>query len=264
MLLNWRSSYLSFLSTFLYTIYRVNTKNTAHFSGLGDSHISVADASFPKNCKNDLSSISFSSSSAGARNLLNEPNFSASITSTTNGSAQQRTGYLVTDDGTFKFPELEKIKAEGLTVIQRSNLITQQIMEKELPIESIVTLRFLNFRLPVLDKVAHSTVGSIPNEKINVLEVLGPSVDTTVYSRTDNVFLIWGKKGMKLIKRINSNSKDIISSPYFYSQTTDVIYSDASKEKISSVSNTRQILPVYFAAISLFITVTYLVLCNYN
>ena len=80
---------------------------------------------------------------------------------------------MVTDDGTFKFPELGNIKAEGLTIKQLSDSITKQIKEKELLIEPIVTVRFLNFRVTVLGEVGKPTVVTIPNERMSILEALG-------------------------------------------------------------------------------------------
>jgi polysaccharide biosynthesis/export protein len=173
-------------------------------------------------------------------------------------------GYLVTDDGTFNFPQLGTIKAEGLTIKQLSDFISQQIKNKELLIDPIVTVRFLNFRVTVLGEVGHPTVVTIPNEKMSILEALGLAGDITIYGRRDNVLLIREDKTGKQIVRIDLNSKDILSSPNYYLQSNDVIYVQASKEKVGSVSNSRQLLPVYFAALSLITTIVWLSFYNHH
>jgi polysaccharide export outer membrane protein len=259
MLSNWRSRYYCYLLVLpVFLPSCIDTKKTTYFNDLGSTHIAAPEAAVPVIHKNDLLSISVSSTNAEASKLFNESNFTATVTSTTNGSTQQMVGYLITDDGTFKFPELGKIKAEGLTIKQLSDFITQEIMNKELLIEPIVTIRFINFRVTVLGEVAHPTVVSIPNEKMSILEALGLAGDITIYGKRDNVLLIREDKTGKQIIRIDLNSKEILSSPYYYLQSNDVIYVEANKEKVASVSKSRTMLPVYFAALSLATTIVWL------
>jgi polysaccharide export outer membrane protein len=261
MLSSWLPRYLCYLLLlFIFFSACINTQKTTYFNDLGSTHITAPEATVPIIHKNDLLSISVSSTNAEASKLFNESNFSATVTSTTNGSTQQMVGYLVTDDGSFKFPELGRINAEGLTIKQLSDYITIQLKDKELLIEPIVTVRFLNFRVTVLGEVAHPTVVTIPNEKMSILEALGLAGDITIYGKRDNVLLIREDKTGKQVVRIDLNSKDILSSPYYYLQSNDVIYVEASKEKVASVSKSRQLLPVYFAALSFLTTVTFLIL----
>jgi len=262
---NWCLRYLRYLGALLILSSAcVNTKKTTYFNGVGDSYIKAPDALVPVIHKNDLLSISVSSTNAEASKLFNEPNFSATTTTTASGTAQQMVGYLVTNDGTFNFPQLGTIKAEGLTIKQLSEFITLQIKTKELLIDPVVTVRFLNFRVTVLGEVGHPTVVTIPNEKMSILEALGLAGDITIYGRRDNVLLIREDKTGKQIVRIDLNSKDILSSPYYYLQSNDVIYVQASKEKVGSVSNGRQLLPVYLAALSLATTIVWLAFYNHH
>jgi polysaccharide export outer membrane protein len=259
-----RSRFLSYFPAILVLLSSCgDTKKTTYFNGLESTQILAPEAAVPTIHKNDLLSISVSSNNADASKLFNEPNFSSTVTSTTTGSTQQMVGYLVTDDGTFKFPELGNIKAEGLTIKQLSDSITKQIKEKELLIEPIVTVRFLNFRVTVLGEVGKPTVVTIPNERMSILEALGLAGDITIYGRKDNVLLIREDKNGKQIVRINLNSKEILNSPYYYLQSNDVIYVEASSEKVASVSKARVMLPVYFAALSFLTTVVLLTYYNH-
>jgi polysaccharide biosynthesis/export protein len=259
---DWKSKIYAFMSIMLLISACVNTKKTTYFNDVGNTHIDAPESIVPLIHRNDLLSISVSSSNAEASKLFNEPNFSATVTSTNNGSTQQMVGYLVTEDGEFKFPQLGKIRAEGLTVKQLSDLITQQIRDKELLVDPIVTVRFLNFRVTILGEVAHPTVVTVPNERMSILEAIGLAGDLTIYGKRDNVLLIREDKTGKLVVRIDLNSKDILSSPYYYLQSNDVVYVEANKEKVASISNTRQLLPIYFAALSFLTTVAFLVFYN--
>ena len=257
---NWRVSHLCYLLTLTILLPScVNTRKTTYFNDLGDTHLEAPGAAVPVIHKNDLLSISVSSTNADASKLFNEPNLLSTTTSTANGSTQQMVGYLVTEDGSFKFPELGLVKAEGLTVKQLSDYLTQKLKDRELLVDPIVTVRFLNFRVTVLGEVTHPTVVTVPNERISILEALGLAGDLTNYGRRDNVLLIREENGGKLIKRINLNSKDILSSPYFYLQSNDVVYVEANKNKVASVSNGRILLPVVFSALSFLTTVAFLV-----
>lgn len=250
--------YLIFsLSALLFSC--VDTKKTTYFNNLEDSRIPSALPTASTIHKNDLLSISVGSTNPNASKIFNDPSLSYTITSTATGSTQQMVGYLVTDDGTFKFPELGEVKAEGLTVKQLSEFMTKTLLDKELLVDPIVTVRFLNFRVTVLGEVNHPTVITVPNERISILEALGLAGDLTIYGKRDNVLLIREDKGEKIVKRIDLNAKDILSSPYYYLQTNDVLYVEANKNKIGSVSNSRQYLPVVFSALSFLTTVAFLI-----
>jgi polysaccharide export outer membrane protein len=260
MFFNWRVSYLCYLVALaIFFSSCVNTRETTYFNDLGDTRLQAPGAAVPVIHKNDLLSISVSSTNAEASKLFNDPNLLSTTTSTANGSTQQMIGYLVTEDGSFKFPELGFIKAEGLTVKQLSEYLTQKLKDKELLVDPIVTIRFLNFRVTVLGEVAHPTVVTVPNERISVLEAIGLAGDLTIYGKRDNVLLIREENGGKLVKRIDLNSKEILSSPYFYLQSNDVLYVEANRNKVASVSNGRQLIPVLFSALSFLTTVAFLV-----
>jgi polysaccharide biosynthesis/export protein len=262
---NWRLRFLCCslgLSVCIFSC--VNTKKTTYFNDLGNSYIKASEAIVPVIHKNDLLSIFVSSRNEEASKIFNDPNLSNTIMTTANGTMQQMVGYLVTADGSFMFPELGRIKAEGLTIKELSDEIVNKIKEKELLIDPIVTIRFINFRVTILGEVGHPTVVSVPNERISILEAIGLAGDLTIYGKRDNVLLIREEKGGKQVVRINLNSKEILSSPYYYLQTNDVIYVEANKEKVASVSNGRQLLPVIFSALALATTIVWLSFYNHN
>jgi polysaccharide export outer membrane protein len=103
----------------------------------------------------------------------------------------------------------------------------------------------------VLGEVSKPTVVTVPSEKISLLEALGMAGDMTLFAKRDNVLIIREESNQKKIKRINLNSQELFSSPYYYLQSNDIVYVEANKSKIASQSNSRQLLPIVLSGISL-------------
>jgi len=102
-----------------------------------------------------------------------------------------------------------------------------------------------------LGEVARPTTLNIANERISILEAVGLAGDLTIYAKRDNVLLIRESGGQKIIKRLDLSSSEILTSPYYYLKTNDVVYVEPRKEKIASTSRTQQLLPIILSAASL-------------
>src|SRR5665647_374308 len=230
----------------------LNTRKIAYFNDVKDSTLIASKASLePIIQKKDILSISVSSLSNEATVIFNSPNLSASAGS----SGAQTSGYLVSQDGTIKFPLLGNIPAAGLTQKQLEDNITKLLIDKKLLFDPIVTARFLNFRVTVLGEVNHPGVIPVPSEQINILEAIGEAGDLTIFGLRDNVILIRQEGPDKLVKRLNLNSSQILQSPYFYLKSNDVLYVEPGKAKVASTSETRQLLPIIFSGISVIIII---------
>ena len=239
--------FISFLSSC------VNTKKVAYFNDVQDSTLIAAKAGLePVIQKKDILSISVSSLDAKATVIFNMPNIPSTPTAATN-TMPQTAGYLVSQEGTIKFPILGDIPAAGLTQKQLENNISQMLIDKKLLFDPIVTARFLNFRVTVLGEVSRPGIVYAPSEQISILEAIGDAGDLTIYGLRDNVILIRQEGGEKLVKRLNLNSSKILQSPYFYLKSNDVIYVEPGKAKVNSTSVTQQQLPIILSGLSLII-----------
>jgi len=234
----------------------VNTKKATYFNDIQNGVYKTSyDAPPPVIHKNDLLSIYVSSLSAEASTLFNAPGLVSTTAASANGSTIQNVGYLVNEEGNIQFPILGKLKAAGLTIKELNDVILDSLVTKKLLVDPLVTIRFLNFRVTVLGEVGKPTVITVPNEKISVLEAIGLAGDLTIYGRRDNVLLIREEEGKKIVRRIDLNSPATITSAFYYLKSNDVLYVEPSKEKVSSVSNFRQLLPAYIAALSVIVIV---------
>jgi polysaccharide biosynthesis/export protein len=230
-----------------------NTKKVAYFNDLGDSTLIPSGAGLEAVIqKKDILSIAVSSLSSEATIIFNSPNQPSSPTASSNANSQTA-GYIVSEDGTIKFPILGNIPASGLTQRQLENNITQLLIDKKLLFNPIVTARFLNFRITVLGEVNRPGVIYVPSEQISILEAIGDAGDLTIFGLRDNVILIRQEGREKLVKRLNLNSSKLLQSPYYFLKSNDVIYVEPGKEKVASASLAQQRLPVILSGLSLLI-----------
>jgi len=203
---------------------------------------------------NDLLSIIVTSSSAEASAIFNAPNESSGITSSAATSTNTLTiGYLVNQNGDILFPVLGQIHVLGLTKYQLMTLISGKILEKKLLIDPIVTIRYLNFKVSVLGEVTRPGVYTTPTEKLSILEALSFAEDITIYGEKNNILLIReNDKGEKIIKHLDLTNQSILSSPYYYLKSNDVLIVASNGGRIAKERN-AQTVPIFFAVLSFLI-----------
>jgi len=229
-----------------------DVKSITYFGNIQEGVITSQAANLePVIQKSDILSITVTSPNPEATVMFNAPNMALpSNTGAQAGNYAPAAGYLVNQDGFIEFPSLGKIMASGLTKQQLKDEITSQLLAKKLLVDPIVTVRYLNYRVTVLGEVARPTVVTVPNEKISILEAIGLAGDLTIWGKRENVLLIREDKGARIVKRINLNSADIISSPYYYLKSNDVIYVEPNSTKIATASRTQQLLPTILSGLS--------------
>lgn len=237
----------------------VDMRKTTYFNDLPDGEIRSTPAAVLLIRKNDILNVSVSSLNAEASAVFNAPNLLPTASSTVLGATSQLVGYLVNEKGDILFPVIGTVHAEGLSTKQLSDNIAKILSDKKLLVDPIVSIRITNFKVTVLGEVGHPGVVSVPTEQITILEALGFAGDLTIYGRRDNVLLIREKGGNKIVQHIDLNATDILSSKFYNLEPNDVIYVQPNKDKARSVHNTRQLLPVAFAALSFLVVVASLV-----
>jgi len=227
----------------------INTKKTTYFNGLTNSTI-TSSTPVPQSIiqRNDLLNITVSSLDAQASAMFNAPNI---LNASNNGYSNEILGYLVGSDGTIQFPILGSIKAEGLTKDQLGTAIQKKLTEQDLLKGPIVSVRFLNFHITVLGEVKNPTDINVPSEKISLLQAIGLAGDLTLYAKRDNVLVIREENGNKVIKRIDLTSVELLSSPYYYLKSNDVVYVEPNRSKVASTGRGQQWVPAVLSGLSL-------------
>lgn len=181
---------------------------------------------------NDILSISVSSLSKAATEIFNIHD-GGTNTETSNG-------FLVGSDGNIQFPMLGTVKVAGLTKSQLQDKLEKSLSDNQLLLDPIVLIRFLNFRITVLGEVTKPSVINVPSEKVSLLEAIGLAGDIGIHARRDNVLIIREEQGQKIFERIDLNSNELFTSPYYYLKSGDVVYVEPNKYKLIASKPTPQ------------------------
>jgi len=227
----------------------VNSRKVVLFNELNQESIqSKVENLEPVIQKNDLLNITVSSLSADASVLFNKQTVTTTASGNFTNSTATVVGYLVDQDGYIEFPVLGKLKAAGLSKKQLKDNITKGLTDGKLLINPSVDIRYLNYKVTVIGEVAKPVVISVPNEKITLLEAIGLAGDLTLFARRDNVLIIRETDGQKSFKRIDLNSNEIFTSPYYYLKSNDIVYVEPTKQKLEQVSSSRYWVPAIISS----------------
>ncbi|MCX2739947.1 polysaccharide biosynthesis/export family protein [Pontibacter anaerobius] len=242
----------------LFCLTSCGRRNLAYFSDLQDKKIyseKISNKTEPKIQADDLLSITVNSLNPEANTLFNRgviTPIGRTIDFSVGGSPnidKYNEGYLVDKNGYIEFPVLGKLKVGGLTKQEASDMIEEEL--NDYLKEPTTTIRYLNFRVSVIGEVNRPSTFTIPTEKITILEALGMAGDMTAFGKRENVLVIREEGGIRTMARVNLNNKDVLNSPYFYLQQSDVVYVEPDEKKeIQASTNTRNI-SLALAAISL-------------
>jgi len=200
-------------------------KNVPYFKDLPDTAKPILVKTVPfKNPviqKDDILSVSIQTMDNEITSLINN-------SGTASGSSGQGVGgYLVDNNGEIELAFAGKIKVEGLTTLEAKDIIRKEV-DKYFN-SPVVNVRFANFKITVLGEVTNPSTIVVANEKINLFDALGLAGDMTIYGMRENVLLMRDSVDGKALIRMNLNSKDIVSSPYFYLQPNDILYVQPGK-----------------------------------
>ena len=144
------------------------------------------------------------------------------VNNTTNNKNQ---GYIVDVNGDIDFPILGKLHVEGLTRGQVTNLIKDQLEQRELLKNPLVQVDIMNFSFSVLGEVNRVGRYTLDGDRITILEAIAMAGDLkTGTSRIDRVAVIREFGGNRRIIHVDLRSKDIFLSPAYYLQQNDIVY----------------------------------------
>lgn len=224
-----------------------NLKKATYFNDIQEKkYSSNVENLEPVFQENDLLSISVSSLNPDATQIFNPINSSEISQYNINRAPE----YLIDEDGYIRFPLLGNLKAAGKTKQELREEITSELTKRQLLMEPIVNIRFLNFKVSVMGEVSNPSVVTIPNEKVSLLEALSRAGDLTIYAQRDNVLLIREEDGFKNLYKIDLTSDDIFTSPNYFLKPNDVIYVQPNEAKVASTSRLISWLPVIFSVLS--------------
>lgn len=152
--------------------------------------------------------------------------------------------YLVDVEGNIDFPVIGKVHIAGNSKSEAVKLLNDKL-EPFLK-NAIVTIKFLNYKVTVIGEVSRPGQYTINNERVTILDALGLAGDMTPYGKRNNVLITRENDGKLEFCRLNLNSKDVFTSPYYYLQQNDIVYVEPNSVRAVASQN----LSLYLSAIT--------------
>lgn len=206
-------------------------------------------------CKNPELTLPFNI--PGSSNYSVGPDGNISTNMLTSGNDNASRGYLVDVNGEIDFPVLGKLKVEGRTRGQVTEMIKQRLIDEDLIKDPIVMVNFLNFKITVLGEVGGPGTYDITGDRITLLEAIAKAGDITDQGRVDRVAVIREYGNKRRIMFHDLRSKDVFNSPCYYLQQNDIVYVEPSA--IKTRDNAQRAISTFSMIISFITTVTSLV-----
>jgi polysaccharide export outer membrane protein len=97
--------------------------------------------------------------------------------------------------------------------------------------EPIVNVNYLNHKVTVIGAVGKSQVLTMPEEQLNIFEVLVSSGDISENGLKDKVILIREEDDKKIVKHINLEDHSIFTSPWYYVRPNDIVLVNSDYKK---------------------------------
>lgn len=206
-------------------------------------------------CKNPELTLPFNIPGSSNYSVGLDGNITTSVPSS--GADNASKGYLVDVNGEIDFPILGKLKVEGRTRGQVTELIKQRLIDEDLIKDPIVMVNFLNFKITVLGEVGGPGVYDIPGDRITLLEAIAKAGDVTDDGRVDRVAVIREYGNKRRIMFHDLRSKDVFNSPCYYLQQNDIVYVEPSANKTRD--NAQRAFSTFSMILSFITTVTSLI-----
>ena len=154
----------------------------------------------------------------------------------TSSSQQIPRGYLVDKAGEIDFPVLGKLKVEGISRNELSEMLKEKLS--------------LYLKNPGCYQVS--------SERVSLLDALGMAGDLQINGKRKNVLIMREQGNEKVFARVDLTSSDYINTPFFYLQQNDVVYVEPNKGRIAG-GNAGTFLPYVLSSLSTLIAVISLI-----
>ena len=143
--------------------------------------------------------------------------------------------FLVDSNGDIHYPVLGKIQAAKKTISQLRDTLIYRL--KPYIKDPSVNIRRVNFHITVLGEVTKAGTYNISSERVTLLEAIGMAGDFTSYSDRQRVLVVREENGKVTSAKINLQTSDFFTSPYYFLHQNDVVYVDPKKGKKGTLND---------------------------
>ncbi len=154
---------------------------------------------------------------------LGQPALKNGISGSTND--QGVSGYTVDAEGNIDFPVLGKVHVEGMQRGEIAETIKNELVNKNLVKDPVVTVEFMNLSVSVMGEVNNPGRFSIDRDRITILDALSLAGDLTIYGNRSKVLVLREENGVQRTYGIDLTSGEYVyTSPAYYLQQNDLVY----------------------------------------
>lgn len=143
--------------------------------------------------------------------------------------------YLVDAAGKIEFPVLGSVSVLGLKTTEVAEVLEEKLSKQVK--DPMVLVRLINAKVTVMGEVNSPGQYTMPNGRMTLLDALGAAGDLSIYGQRDNILITRETNGKLEFHRLNLNSDELFTSPYYYLQQNDVIY--VSPNKVRAINSTN-------------------------
>jgi polysaccharide biosynthesis/export protein len=143
--------------------------------------------------------------------------------------------FLVDNNGDINFPVLGKMQVAKHTIPQLRDTLIKKL--KIYMKDPSVNIRRVNFRISVLGEVGKPGSFDINSERVTLLEALALAGDMTPYSDRQRVLVVREENGKITSMKVDLQTPDFYSSPFYFLHQNDVVIVDPKKSKRGSVND---------------------------
>ena len=210
-------------------------------------------ASNPTIAIGDQLSIVLNSANLELNALLNASNFGGAGGGAGGQGANITAGYFVDENGEIEFPKIGKMKVAG----KRMESVQEQLetVLADFVIDPTVAVRRLNFRVTILGEVASPGIIQVPYDRLNILQAIAEAGDLTIFGQRENILLVRETAQGKETVRLSLYDKAILSSPYYWLQSGDLLYVQPNKTKVNTNTTFFQVWPTIISSFSFFLII---------
>lgn len=212
-------------------------RDQIYFNNLPDSlkslNVPAAAYAEPLIQPNDVLSIVIQTIDPSSSTLVNQVTPTISTTVSAGGAPSPAvTGFIVDKDGKIKLPWMGELKVGGLTIFKARELVDAEA--RKFFKEPNVQVSYAAYKVTVVGEVLHPATYNIPIEKVTIFDAISMAGDITIYGKKNNVLLVRDSLNEKHLVRLDLNSSSVFKSPYYYLKQNDLIYVEASKDKVAT------------------------------
>lgn len=143
--------------------------------------------------------------------------------------------YLVDTEGKIEFPVLGAISVLGMKTTEVADMLEEKLGAQVK--DPMVLVRLINAKVTVMGEVNKPGQYTMPNGRMTLLDALGAAGDLSIYGQRDNILITREMNGKLEFHRLNLNTDELFTSPYYYLQQNDVIY--VSPNKVRAINSTN-------------------------